>query len=155
MKYLILVLSALCIGCGGGGGGGGGDESQFIGAYGVRLVAVENTCEFSVEPITRTYTVNQVESRIVVDSSSGSVFEGITTGDDRFLVSLVGVANCVDTNGNEIPTSTFQYTSTLEFIFDDPDSPRVTFKTDSGNCSGNSTGSACRYSMTGTAEREA
>ncbi len=155
MKYVTVLLSALSLGCG-GGGSGGGDDSQFIGVYRVRLVAVENSCSFPVEPSTPVYTVNQDGSRIVVDSGSEFVFEGITTGDDRFVVSRVGVEHCLDRDGNEIPSSTFQYTHNIEFIFEDPDSPRVIFTSNSGNCSGNTfVDATCQYSLTGTADREA
>lgn len=152
MRYLACILSALVIGCGGGGGSG---EQQFAGVYRVRLVAVENNCSYSVEPETRTYTVNHVGSTVVVDSSNGPVYEGITTGDGRFVASNVGVGNCVNSAGNTT-SSTYQYTLSIEFVFDDPDSPQVVFTSDSGNCSRNTVfDSTCRYSMRGIASREA
>jgi hypothetical protein len=155
MKNLAALASVLiAIGCGGGGGGSG--DPFFGGVYEVRLVAVENTCSFAVEPIDARYVVNQDGTRVVVDSKAGNVFEGTVSGDDRFIVSRVGVGTCVDKNGNDLPSSTYQFTDSLEFVFEDADKAQVTFTGDSGNCSGNTlVDVTCRFRMTGTAVRSA
>jgi len=135
------------------GGGDSQSESFFGGIYSTHLVAIENNCQFPVEAIDRIYTVNQDATRVVVDSNTGQSFEGTATGDDSFIVSRVGVANCTNQAGEDIQGSTFQFTQTLTVSLITAESAQVTLTSDNGNCSKNTNDVTCRFRMLGTAAR--
>lgn len=95
----ILICAALLIGCGGGGGGSGSGGLSFAGEWSGFLEQQFAVCVANdLGDASFTFTVNQNGSTVVLDSSTGSTFEG-TADDDLLIVRKSQQSDCSGSPG--------------------------------------------------------
>jgi hypothetical protein len=80
-----LLVSATLTACGGGGGSNSGSADFLGGVYRGVLSQTANTCALASNHDEGVlWTVNQDPNRIVLESSTGTTYEGMPTGPDSF-----------------------------------------------------------------------
>jgi hypothetical protein len=95
-----VMVSAVLAACG-GGGGNGGTEDFLGGVYRGVLSQTANTCGIpSNHDEGVLWTVNQDQNRIVLESSTGTTYEGMPTGPASFETKRI------DTDQNGCVTET-------------------------------------------------
>ena len=152
----LIFASFFAIGCG-GGGGGSGSAAKFAGTWLEDLQITQNDCrsEVPADAGPLDVVVNQDGDKIVLDSNSGSTYEGFVTSETSFLVSRSERLNCVNSqSGATLPNSFTNVIRSREYTDVSGDSAVVTLTLELSNCSGNTiVDTSCTRVFSGIAER--
>ncbi len=136
MKCLIIITALSLISC--GGGGGGSSSLPFAGVWEGTVFLSSSECDAESDPsVEATHTINETDTMVVVDTSSGAVWEAANLSETTFTAVRTTSHECFRSNGTNPDNSYATLTETLTYDKQAADEARISYSYQLGNCSGN------------------